>query len=308
MNINDRRGLRSAAKNSLAQASYDPKKLILIHTGAMAALSLILALIDHVLNRQVGDTGGLSGIGARSILETVQTVLLIGQMVAIVFWQIGYVYASMRISRGEPAGPESLFEGFRRFGPVLRLRLITTLLYTGMAVFCAYIASVIVSYTPIVQPLVDAMEVGTEEAAFAAMDEIALPVTGVLLAVMLVIMGPYYYRLRLAEYILLDDPRGGAMMAIRTSRMMMRRNRIKLLKLDLGFWWFYLCEVLVMVVAYGDSILPMFGYSLPWSDTVSYYVFLVISYVFQLALYWWRGNEVRVTYAKFYEALLPDKT
>lgn len=307
MDINDRRGLKAAARESLADASYDPRKLILIHTGVMVALSLVLALLDYVLEQQIGQTGGLSGVGLRSILQTLQTVLLAGQMVALVFWQISYIHVGLQISRGEPAGPKSLLEGFRQFGPVVRLRLITGLLYGGLIFFCVYAASFVFTLTPMANPLVEAYGIGTEEAMLLAMEEIMLPLMGILTVFLLVAVVPYYYRLRLAEYALMDDPKAGAMMAIRKSRMMMHHNRIKLLKLDLSFWWFYLCEVLVMVVAYGDYILPMFGYQLPWSDTVSYYIFLVLSYLFQLALYWWRGNEVRITYAKFYEALLPEE-
>lgn len=307
MDIRDRRGLKSEAGKALAAASYDPKKLILMHTGAMVALSLVLALIDYVLDKGISGTGGLSGVGTRSALETLQTVLMCAQLVAMLFWQIGYVYAALGISRGQPVGPGSLLEGFRQFGPVLRLRLILALLYSGIVMLCVYGASILFSLTPLAEPVLAAYEVGTEEALFAAMDEVMLPLMGVMLVVMLVGFVPYWYRLRLAEYALMDDPKAGAMQAVRKSRMLMRRNRMELLKLDMSFWWFYLGEVLVMVVAYGDLILPMFGLSLPWSNTVSYYVFLVLSYLCQMALYWWRGNELQVTYAKFYEALLPDE-
>ena len=307
MDIRDRRGLKQAAKDSLTAANYDPKKLILIHTGVTVGLSLILALIDYVLEQQIGGTGGLSGVGTRSILETAQTVLMGAQVVALLFWQIGYLYTALCISRKEPVSPGSLLQGFRQFGPVLRLRLILALLYCGMIMLCAYGASIVFSFTPMAQPLVEAYEIGTEEAVLQAMEQIVTPLTWMILAVMLVVMVPYLYKLRLAEYALMDAPRAGAMMAIRTSRLMMRRNRLELFKLDLSFWWFYLCEGIVAVIAYGDVILPTFGLSLPWSDTVSYYVFLVLSYLCELVLYWWKGNDVQVTYAKFYEALLPNE-
>lgn len=305
MDIRDRRGLKQSAAESLSAARYDPRKLILIHTGAMVALSLVLALIDYVLDRQISDTGGLSGVGTRTILETLQSVLMFAQVVAMLFWQIGFVFASMQISRGKTADPATLLEGFRQFGPVLRLRLIVGLLYSGIAFASSYAASLIFSMTPWAQPLTDAMAAGTEEALYAAMEQVMLPLSGVMLVVTLVIMVPYYYRLRLTEYVLMDDPKAGAMNAIRTSRLLMRGKRLELLKLDLSFWWFYLCEVLIMVVAWGDMLVPLFGLELPWSDTVSYYLFLVLSYLCQLALYWWQGSHVRVTYAKFYEAALP---
>ena len=307
MDIRDRRGLKAAAEDALQAASYDPKKLILIHTAASAVLSLILSLVDHVLEQQIGGTGGLGGVGSRAVLETVQMVLTAAQVAAVLFWQIGYVFVALKISRREEAGPKSLFEGFRRFGPVLRLRLIVGLLYMGLGFICMYAASWIFSLTPWAEPLNAVYENATEEALLLAMEECILPLTAILAAVMLVVMVPYAYRLRMAEFALMDDPSAGAMAAIRKSRFMMRRNKFKLFKVDLSFWWFYGLEMLVTVIAYGDLILPMFGVELPWSATVSYYVFLVLCYAGQLALYWWRGNTVQVTYAMCYEALLPKE-
>lgn len=307
MDIRNRRGLKDAAGRTLAEASYDPKKLILIHTGAVVALSLVLTLIDFALEEQISGTGGLGGVGVRSILETLQAVLLAGQVVAVLFWQIGYLFTALRISRKEPVGPGSLLEGFRQFFPVLRLRVILTLLYFGLTMLCIYGASILFSLTPLAEPIMTAYEIGTEEALLAAMDEVMLPMTAMVLLAMLVVLVPYSYQLRMTEYVLMDEPKAGAMYAIRKSRLMMRGNRINLLKLDLSFWWYYGLEMVVSTIAYGDILLPLFGVELPWSEKVSYYVFLILCYLGQLALYWWRGNEVQVTYAMAYQALLPDK-
>lgn len=307
MDIHDRKGLKAAAKEALLTAYHDPKKLILIHTGASVALSLLLVLVNYFLEQQISGTGGLGGVGIRAILETVQTVLILGQTVALVFWQIGYSYVSLGISRGEDVGPGSLLEGFRRFGPVLRQRLIVTLLCSGLVFACVYGASIIVSMTPLTEPLLQAMEVGTEEALMAAMEEAMLPVIGISIVLMLAVVVPYYYRLRMADYALMDNFHPGAMASIRASRALMKGNRMTLFKLDLSFWWFYVLESLTMVVSYGDLILPMFGVSLPWSETFSSILFVALAYLCQLALYWWQGNEVHTTYANFYNALLPKE-
>lgn len=307
MDIRDRRALKAAAEDAISAASYDPRKLILIHMGASVALSLLLALVDYLLEQQIGGTGGLSGVGSRAILETVQTVLMVGQLVAASFWQIGYVYVALRISRRQNVGPGSLLEGFRRFGPVLRLGLTETLLYSGLGMLCVYAAFTIFGMTPWAEPMMQAYESGSEEALLAAIDACIVPLMGVVAVVMLVVMAPYAYRLRMAQYVLMDHPGAGAMASIRMSRLMMYRNRINLFKVDLSFWWFYALEMLVTMIAYGDVLLPMFGVELPWSATVSYYVFLVLCYVGQLALYWWRGNTLQVTYAMCYDALLPKK-
>ena len=307
MDIYDRRGLKASARESLARAAYDPKKLILIHTGVTLVLSLVLALTDYLLERQIGGTGGLGGVGTRSVLETLQMALTAAQIIAVLFWQIGYVYAALRISRGQPAEPGHLLQGFRQVLPVLRLRLMVAVLYGAIGMMCVYLGILVFSFTPLADPVLVAFETGTEEAMLMAMEQMMPSLMCVIGGLMLVLMLPLYYRMRLAEYALMDDPRAGARQAIRRSRAMMRGNRVELLKLDLSFWWFYLCELLVAVVAYGDLFLPLLGLSLPWSATASYYVFFVLSCLCQLGLYWWKGNDVRITYAKFYEALLPKQ-
>lgn len=307
MDIRNRRGLKLDAKAALEATSGDPKKIIMIHTGASAALALVLALLDYLLQQQIGNTGGLSGVGLRTILETTQAVLSYAELAALLFWQIGYVYIALQIGRGQNVQVNGLLEGFRQFGPVLRLRLVTMLLYSGVVFAGVYLGTMVFTLTPWSATLLSAYETGSEATIMAAMEASMLPMMAVVMPVLLALLVPYYYRLRMADYLLMDHPEMGAMMAIRISRLMMRGNRLQLLKLDISFWWFYILELLTVLVGYGDLILPMFGLKLPWSGTMSYFVFLVLFYLCQLALYWWKGNEVRVTYALAYDALLPKE-
>lgn len=307
MDIRDIRGLKERARRALESATYDPKKLILIHTGVSVVLTLILALVDGLLSQQIDHTGGLSGVGNRAILQTAQEVLLYAQLAATLFWQIGYVYISLLILRQKPLGLADLLQGFRQFGPVLRLRLMEGLMCTGMALTCVYGAAIVFDMTPWAEPFEKAMEASTEEALLQAAGEYALPLSALVAAFFLVLMVPYLYRLRMTSYLVMDNPQMSARMAIRTSRMMMFHNRRNLLKVDLSFWWFYLLQWLLTMVAYGDQLLPLFGVELPWSGEISYYLCLILCCLGQLALYWWKGNEVQVTYAACYEALLPKE-
>ena len=56
MDKSDRLSLKSQARQCLANASYSPKKLILIHTGIVLLLSLLLAAADQLLENQIGST------------------------------------------------------------------------------------------------------------------------------------------------------------------------------------------------------------------------------------------------------------
>lgn len=319
MNIRERRQLKAAAARSLQNAAYDPRKLVLIHTAAVLVFFAVLAIVDYLLEQQISSTGGLSGLGTRTMLATVQQVLQLSEQVLIPFWQIGYLYAMLRICRGEPAGPETLFTGFRRFFPFLRLHLIQFASYAGVALACSYVAGNVIFFTPWGSNMMDslipllseseAVDMAVlEEAIMAAMDQIMIPLLAIFGVLFLAIGVPMYYRYRMAQYLLMDDPRMGALAALRTSRYMTRGNRVALLWLDLSFWWFYLLDGMVTALWFGGSLLPLLGISLPWSEGVSQFIFYGLYMVCQLGLYLGFRNRVEVTYAHAYSALRQPQT
>ena len=77
---------KNRARDTLNNAACDTQKLTLLHTGAALAVSLVLTLLNLLLNRQIDTTGGLAGIGTRSVLELLQSVLSLGSSIAIPFW------------------------------------------------------------------------------------------------------------------------------------------------------------------------------------------------------------------------------
>ena len=122
MSTLNRSALKQTAAQRLVQATYDPQRLVLLHTGAVVALTLVLSAINYILQLQIRDAGGLSGLGTRTVLSTIQMLLQLGQLLLLPFWQFGLIYAALRICRQEEATPDTLLGGFRRFGPLLRPR------------------------------------------------------------------------------------------------------------------------------------------------------------------------------------------
>ena len=315
MDKNDRLSLKNQARQCLANASFSPKKLILIHTGIVLLLSLLLAVADHLLENQIGSTGGLNGIGSRSILATAQAMLRLAQTVLLPFWQMGYLYVTMKLAREEAVSPWDLCEGFRRFGPVLRLNLLKTAIIAGIAVIGTNIASTIFFLTPFAAPLMEALDpllsdpavmndpTVLQEALTAATGDVMIPLLIIGAIVLIAISLPVFYHYRLASYFLLDSDQPRAFAAMRSSRKLMRYLCMDMFKLDAGFWWFYLLEVLTAAVCYGDLILGWLGVTLPFDTTVAYFLFFTLYLASQLALYLWRKNEVEVTYACAYEFL-----
>lgn len=305
--------LRSSAACSLADAQ-NPKKIIFIHTGIILLVSLLLALINYLLEQQIGNTGGLSGIGARSVLSTVQSVLNLTRTIALPFWQMGYVFYTLKVAQGTDVGTDGLSEGFRRFGPVLRLKLLTAGIFFLVAIASSYISNAIFMLTPWSGPVFEALlplmsGAMDESATMGIYDSLpmssVIPMMVIFFICFIVVFLFVFYRYRLAELWLMDHPGKGAFAALRNSRHMMSGSCIALLKVDLHFWWFFLLDALVTAVSLGDLLLKAAGIPLPFSETAAFYIFPVAALLLQLALYVWKKNDVSVTYAHVYVALKP---
>ena len=315
MDIHNHRALKSAAAEKLGQAAYDPRKLALLHTAISMGVALLITLIDYYLSHQIEGTGGLSGMGMRSILGTVQTTLQYALNLALPFWEMGFLYAALQMARGQRADFSSLPEGFRRFGPVLRLHLMEGALYMAAVIACMYISSFIFMATPAALPLAEMvmplMENGSMEEIERAVAQMPFEELLHMMAPMLVIFGVLFlaaaaflfYRFRMASFIVMDRPKTSVMLALIASRRMTRRRRLALFKLDLSFWWFYLLVAVAMLVSYGDVILNLLGIALPFTSEVAWFIFYLLGMLVQLAVYWYGYSYVQTTYATAYEVL-----
>lgn len=314
MDIRDRRALKQEAAGALQQAAYDPRRLVLIHTAILLGAGLLVTVLHYILAGQIENTGGLGGLGMRSILSTMQAALQLGLMIATPFWMMGLTHAVLRMARKQSTEPADLKEGFSRFGPVLRLELAQALLYILIGILCINISTTIFAFTPFIEPLNEILTKVNEQmtanpsflmdaATEAALMEAAIPllvITGILYLVLAI---PMIYRLRMAGYAIMDEDRPGAIKAMGISTRLMRGNRFQLFRLDLSFWWFYLLQAVTIAICYGDSLLGALGVTLPISADVLYFVCYGLYIVGQLALQWWAGAQVETTYARAYDSL-----
>ena len=310
----DIRSIKTSAAQSLAEASYNPKKLALLHTGAALLLSLLITVLNFLLTRSIDNTAGLSGIGTRSVLTSAQSILSIAGNIALPFWEIGFVFAALAMARKEPVGPSHLLEGFRRFGPVLRLLLLQGLLYAGVAMACAYAATSIFLFSPLSNSMMETLDslLSTADSVELALQTETImesvmptltPVYVIFGILFLAVMIPLFYRFRMAQLALMDENTTGALAAMKSSSRMTRGKRFFLFKLDVSFWWFYGAQVLIALLAYGDMLLPMLGIRLPINSDAAFFVFYAVHLLLQLALAWGYGSYVQTTYAHCYDTL-----
>ena len=75
------------------------KRIVSIYAGITVGVALLVTAVNYVLGLQIDQMGGLSNMGLRSILTTVQSILPMVQSVALMVLELGYISAMLRISR-----------------------------------------------------------------------------------------------------------------------------------------------------------------------------------------------------------------
>ena len=316
MDIHNRRAIHHTARERLAAAPGNPGSIALWYTLICSVMALTVTVLTAILTDRIADTGGLGNMGLRSLLSTGQTILPIAQAIITTCLTLGYHHALLATLRGAPANPRELAFGFRQFGPMLRAALFQGLLYLSYGMISMYLATMIFMATPmaasfnaIMQPLMESgsvlsAQMAVNESVMLAASESLQPMLWIWAGLFLVLFLPAYYGFRMTAFCIADNPRRGALAALNQSKLLLRRNRFALFRLDLTMWWFYVLQFLISLVCYGDVLLPMLGVTLPFSATVSYYLFFVLSLVLQIVTYYFLMNRVYAAYAVVYEGLI----
>lgn len=316
----DFKRMRIQGSLSLENASYPPKKVIMIHSGVTIGVGLLLSVISYLLDMGIAQTGGLGGIGARTILETGQTLLETANMLLLPFWAIGYIRAVLCWTREEPVEASTLMYGFRCFRPVMRLLFLQMILYVILGLIGMYAGAAVFLLTPGAQSFYALMQEVANSGVtdpYAIMENEAylsasLAMAPYMMGGAALLIAPMAFRMRFAEYAMMDKPEQGALRALLQSWRMTRKNCLALLKLDLCFWWFYLAQILIIALGNGEMLLGMAGISLDISGDAAMFAFYIAGLLCEFALYVWKKNEVFAVYALAYEQLcepceMPEK-
>ena len=311
MNIRDIRTLKQTAGQRLAQ-SRNAGKVLLIYLGATTGIALAVTLFNYILDLKLDNYGGLSNLGMNTFLSTIQMALMLSQPAVLLCLEMGYLSAMLRTGRGQYTSPNAFRLGFARFWPILRCLIVQSGLYFAVIFGCAYLASILYMITPFSREFLELIlsgaisaPIAVDSPEFARILPSLMPMMVIYCILLAVFLIPISYNYRMIYYLVIDHPAMGGFAVLRESRRMMRRNRLALLKLDLSFWWFYLLQAAIVVMSYGEQILPMFGITLPLSMDAQYYLFYFLSLAVQAGLYWLFLNRVQTTYALAYESLRP---
>lgn len=307
MEFSNTAALRATADERVRRTP-NARRLVTLHAAVPAVLSLALTLLSYLLSVWIEDTGGLSGLGLRSVLETAQSVLQLLGTVFALFWSYGYIRATLRWTRGAQVRDGDLLYGFRRFAVILRAYLLQALVYFGVTLLASQVAALVFSMTPLSEPMTALLEQMMNDASFAPTDEQLLSAMGsylpFVLGALALFLVPVFYRLRLMELVLMDVPERGAIFALRTSVRLTRKNLRRLLRLDLSLWWYYLLMLLTMPIYYADMLLPALGVDLGVFAEAAPVIACIVGALAQAAVQIWKKNSVSTAYVVLFDELL----
>ena len=318
MDICNTSEIKAAALRRLTDAGQ-AKRIAAIYAGVTLGLSALVTILGLVLEAMMSGTTGLGGVGRRTILSSIQSMLpwVVGLITMCV--ELGYQAAMLRVARGQYASPQTLRLGFDRFWVLLRCILLEGVILFAIAFGGIYIATMLFMLTPfsgrvmeVLSPVLENVtllspEMVLDEALYDQLMQAMIPAFVMCAIVVAAAAIPVLYRLRMARFVIIDKPGIGALAALRESRKMMKGNCLRLVKLDMSLWPYYIGCVFASLLCYGDVLLPMMGVRFPWSDTVSYYLFFALYLAVQFAVYYFLKNQAEVAYSIAYDSIRPKE-
>lgn len=302
--------LKAESRRGLDQSVHQ-QNIALVYSAGLVGSAVLVLILDYFLSEMISGTGGLGNLGTRTILSTLQSMLPILQMLVLLGWNAGYALSVLQMIRRQQPDRNTLASGFSLFFPMLRCMLLEGILYFNLVIISFFLSVQIYSFTPwakevmqLLEPMLPAMMENPdtfilEEAILLPALMNMLPMVLMFAVLYLALSLPISYRLRFSTFCLVDAPRGGAMRAMHSSRMMLRRNCWKLIRIDLHFWWYHGLLALASLI----QMLPLMGFVLPVGFDATYYLCYGIYLAVVFALYVLARNRVEGTYAATYEAL-----
>ena len=318
MNLRNTREIKQFAAERVRQ-SPSQQKIVMIYAGLALGLTALATVLSHMLGLQIDNYGGLSNLGKKTMLSTLQSMLPFAQSLLNMCLNLGYVAAMLRIARGMYTSPQTLRLGFDRFWLLMRCSIFQGLIMTAVMFVCLYFGIMIFMVTPfsnaaveIITPLMNQTSmlnssIAIDDATYTLLVQAMMPAFAICGVLLLILGVPVFYNYRMVNYVIIDKPAIGALMALRESKRMMRGNRFALLKLDASLWWYYLASGIAAVICYGDVLLPMLGVELPVSETVAYFGFYGLYLLASFGVYCVLRNRVEAAYALAYDAVKPDE-
>ena len=99
MNLRNLREIRDFSRQRLSQ-SPSQQNIVVIYAALVLGLTALVTVTSHILGLQIDNYGGLSNLGKRTMLSSIQSMLPMAQSLLTMCLDLGYLAAMLRIARG----------------------------------------------------------------------------------------------------------------------------------------------------------------------------------------------------------------
>lgn len=277
--------LKDKAAALVRQAGQAPFRLVLLHSGVVAAASVLLTGISWLL-AQVAPAGGIGNLDTHIALMTLQAVLYLAVLLLLPFWRAGLVHGFSELCRGQQPSLSSMTAGLRNYRPLLSSLAFRTALYALPVLPCGYFCY-------------------SMAASAGEFRSLYPEVPGEMLNAILISYGVFYaialtplllmmlYRYRMSDWLIMENPERTGMESLRMSLTLSKGNKRRLLRLDLSYWWYYVAEGCLLAMSLAGLLPERFG-SVRW-------ILPLAAALLRLVLQLCCKSKMMTVYALFYQ-------
>lgn len=301
--------IKDTAANLLKSRGGTYRRLAHIHSGVTIGAWLVLFIASYLV-QYLSPEGGLSNMDTYALIFTAQVVLILLGLILTPFWETGLSYVALDFVRDRRNLTGDLAEGFRCLKP-----LGGALVFQGVQYALAYLISnsvtvFLLTLLPLPQSFYSDATALLKEPS-SPLEGRMLLVAAVYAAVFLIalafLVSQIFYRYRMTRYLILDDVNAKGVGASLAGMKLMKRNKRKLLKLDLSFWWFYIPEFLGFILPV--AVLLLSALQVPLSPRTQTLCWAIAGgcLLLRLVVHLIGKPKLAASYALFYERLLKQE-
>lgn len=298
--------MKYTAAQLLKKSDGSYQQLVRTHSAITVGGWLVLFLLSFFVSF-ISPEGGLSNLGMQSMIFTAQIILILTGLFLIPFWETGLSWIAMDFVRGRRSIPGDLNEGFRCTKPILGSMVFQGIQYVIGYFLCSSAATVVLTLLPFSQAFYQDAEflLQNPDTPLKGRMLIVATVYGIvffsLLLCFLVFISLQY---RMSRRVILDNEDLTGIKASAESRKLLKRRKKKLLALDLSFWWFYIPELLGILLPAAAILISGLELSLSPTANIMLWASAAFGLVLRLIIHFIAKPKVAASYALFYEQLI----
>ena len=120
-----RYGLKAASRQCLRDAQISPRRIVAFYLLCLYLVLIPCDIYSYILEAKYSTLSGIGAIALRKRYYLWTSVITVLVNICLILWNVGFQAYALRLSRKARAGADDLLTGFRLFGKVLWLDVVS---------------------------------------------------------------------------------------------------------------------------------------------------------------------------------------